>query len=160
MDTTTKLRPSSRAPPDSEVPTLAPSRTSVSDDGKPSLPPSAAGEQTDVDMVSAKETHIHHETHAEEQDAAHHHSNEKPGQDGLARHATAASRTGTNLEQAPTREDGSEYPKGMTLGLIVLALCLSVFTMALDNSIIATAIPKITDQFHSLPDVGWYASGE
>lgn len=27
-----------------------------------------------------------------------------------------------------------------------------------DNSIIATAIPKITDQFHSLGDVGWYGS--
>ncbi|OWP05819.1 hypothetical protein B2J93_937 [Marssonina coronariae] len=30
--------------------------------------------------------------------------------------------------------------------------------IALDNTIIATAIPKITDQFHSLPDVGWYGS--
>ncbi|KAG9230449.1 putative HC-toxin efflux carrier [Amylocarpus encephaloides] len=30
--------------------------------------------------------------------------------------------------------------------------------MALDNTIIATAIPAITDQFHSLPDVGWYGS--
>lgn len=28
-----------------------------------------------------------------------------------------------------------------------------------DNTIIATAIPKITDQFNSLPDVGWYGSG-
>ncbi|KAL1843457.1 hypothetical protein VTJ49DRAFT_1567 [Mycothermus thermophilus] len=56
------------------------------------------------------------------------------------------------------REDGTEYPTGMSLALITLALCLSVFTMALDNSIIATAIPKITDQFQSLPDVGWYAS--
>jgi len=27
-----------------------------------------------------------------------------------------------------------------------------------DNTIIATAIPHITDQFHSLPDVGWYGS--
>jgi MFS family permease len=27
-----------------------------------------------------------------------------------------------------------------------------------DNSIIATAIPKITDEFHSLQDVGWYGS--
>jgi len=35
-----------------------------------------------------------------------------------------------------------------------MALCLSVFLMALDNTIIATAIPKITDQFHSLADVG------
>ncbi|KAK4152392.1 major facilitator superfamily domain-containing protein [Chaetomidium leptoderma] len=115
-------------PPDSEVPTLAPSKASLSDDGKVS----AAGEQTDQQ----------HEKH-----------------DTLARQATAASKAGTNhLEPALTREDGTEYPSGMTLGLIVLALCLSVFTMALDNSIIATAIPKITDQFKSLPDVGWYAS--
>ena len=28
-----------------------------------------------------------------------------------------------------------------------------------DNSIIATAIPKITEEFHSLDDVGWYGSG-
>lgn len=27
-----------------------------------------------------------------------------------------------------------------------------------DNSIISTAIPKITNDFHSLHDVGWYAS--
>lgn len=27
-----------------------------------------------------------------------------------------------------------------------------------DNTIIATAIPKITDQFNSLDDVGWYGS--
>lgn len=29
------------------------------------------------------------------------------------------------------REDGIEYPTGIKLGLIVLALCLSVFLMAL-----------------------------
>ncbi|KAH7627817.1 major facilitator superfamily domain-containing protein [Sordaria sp. MPI-SDFR-AT-0083] len=56
------------------------------------------------------------------------------------------------------REDGVEYPTGLKLGMITMALCLAVFLMALDNSIIATAIPKITDQFHSLPDVGWYGS--
>ncbi|OAA53910.1 Major facilitator superfamily domain, general substrate transporter [Niveomyces insectorum RCEF 264] len=62
------------------------------------------------------------------------------------------------LAQTATREDGTAYPSGTRLGLIMLALCLSVFLMALDNSIIATAIPKITDQFHSLGDVGWYGS--
>lgn len=41
-----------------------------------------------------------------------------------------------------------------------IALCLSVFLVALDNTIIATAIPKITTQFNSLNDVGWYGSGE
>ncbi|KAJ7197032.1 MFS transporter [Mycena pura] len=49
-------------------------------------------------------------------------------------------------------------PKGLQLALITVALCLSVFLVALDNTIIATAIPKITDQFQSLDDVGWYAS--
>jgi MFS family permease len=42
--------------------------------------------------------------------------------------------------------------------LLIESVGLSVFLMALDNTIIATAIPAITDQFHSLPDVGWYGS--
>lgn len=50
------------------------------------------------------------------------------------------------------------YPGGLELTLIMIALCLSVFCVALDNTIISTAIPKITDQFHSLNDVGWYGS--
>ncbi|KAJ7735138.1 putative efflux pump antibiotic resistance protein [Mycena maculata] len=54
--------------------------------------------------------------------------------------------------------DEIEYPTGLRLGLVTLALCLSVFLVALDNTIIATAIPKITDQFNSLDDVGWYGS--
>ena len=31
-------------------------------------------------------------------------------------------------------------------------------TFEQDQNIISTAIPKITDQFHSLDDVGWYGS--
>ena len=62
------------------------------------------------------------------------------------------------LSRVMTSGEGIEYPKGIKLTLISIALCLSVFLMALDNTIIATAIPKITDQFHSLPDVGWYGS--
>ncbi|KAK0724214.1 major facilitator superfamily-domain-containing protein [Lasiosphaeris hirsuta] len=81
-----------------------------------------------------------------------------PEKTDLARQATAVSKTGQSIAQVATREDGTEYPTGTKLGLIVLALCLSVFLMALDNSIIATAIPKITDQFQSLQDVGWYGS--
>jgi MFS family permease len=30
--------------------------------------------------------------------------------------------------------------------------------MIIDNTIIATAIPKITDRFNSLDDIAWYAS--
>ncbi|ODQ50977.1 putative MFS toxin efflux pump [Saitoella complicata NRRL Y-17804] len=52
----------------------------------------------------------------------------------------------------------SEYPHGAKLALIMLSLCLAVFLVALDNTIIATAIPRITERFKSLDDVGWYAS--
>ena len=55
------------------------------------------------------------------------------------------------LDRIMTSGDGIEYPTGTRLNLVTLALCLSVFLMALDNTIIATAIPRITDQFHSLP---------
>lgn len=54
--------------------------------------------------------------------------------------------------------DEVEYPSGAKLAIITISLCLSVLLMALDNTIIATAIPKITDDFNSLNDVGWYGS--
>jgi len=49
----------------------------------------------------------------------------------LARQATAVSKTGQSIAQRLTREDGTEYPTGVKLSLIILALCLSVFLMAL-----------------------------
>lgn len=61
-------------------------------------------------------------------------------------------------DPAASDEDEMVYPGGVKLALISLALCLSVFLVALDNTIIATAIPKITDHFNSLGDVGWYGS--
>ncbi|BCS21540.1 MDR family MFS transporter [Aspergillus puulaauensis] len=42
---------------------------------------------------------------------------------------------------------------------ILLALILCVFLVSLDQTIVATAIPKITDEFKGLDLVGWYASG-
>ena len=50
------------------------------------------------------------------------------------------------------------YPASRDLTIILLGLCLSVFCVALDNTIIATAVPRITDDFHALQDVGWYGS--
>lgn len=43
----------------------------------------------------------------------------------------------------------------LKLGFIILALCLAVFLVALDQTIIATAVPKITDEFKAMDDVGW-----
>jgi EmrB/QacA subfamily drug resistance transporter len=51
-----------------------------------------------------------------------------------------------------------EYPTAIKLTLISIALCLAVFCIALDNTIIATAIPKITDHFKAIDDIAWYGS--
>ncbi|KAH9990888.1 putative gliotoxin efflux pump [Xylariaceae sp. FL0662B] len=51
-----------------------------------------------------------------------------------------------------------EYPGGLRLAAIVAALALSIFLASLDTTIITTAIPSITNDFHSLEDVGWYGS--
>ncbi|KAF2656643.1 MFS general substrate transporter [Lophiostoma macrostomum CBS 122681] len=55
-------------------------------------------------------------------------------------------------------EDESKYLSGYKLAILSLGLCLTTFVIALDNTIIATAIPKITTVFNSLEDVGWYGS--
>jgi MFS transporter, DHA2 family, glioxin efflux transporter len=52
----------------------------------------------------------------------------------------------------------ADYPKAFTLVFIILALICSVFLVSLDMTIVATAIPRITDDFHSLDQVGWYGS--
>jgi Major Facilitator Superfamily len=59
---------------------------------------------------------------------------------------------------APGEDDESKYPKGPKLYLLTFGLSMSTFVIALDNTIIATAIPRITTVFNSLNDVGWYGS--
>ena len=63
----------------------------------------------------------------------------------------------TTEETIPISEP-SQLLKGFRLFITLLGLCLAVFCVALDNTIIATAIPYITDQFKNLNDVGWYGS--
>lgn len=74
--------------------------------------------------------------------------------------SSASSKNATALDEKAAVDDDREfeYPRAWKLALIIIALSLSVFCIALDNTIIATAIPRITDQFDSLKDVGWYGS--
>jgi len=71
---------------------------------------------------------------------------------------TASAATASTDSGAPGEDDESKYPKALPLYLLTLGLVLSTFVVALDNTIIATAIPKITTVFNSLNDVGWYGS--
>ncbi|KAK3207478.1 hypothetical protein GRF29_103g1161474 [Pseudopithomyces chartarum] len=65
---------------------------------------------------------------------------------------------GVDEEGITTPQDAGEYVTGVKLFIIVVALILSVFLFSLDQTIVATAIPKITDQFRSLDDISWYGS--
>jgi MFS family permease len=56
----------------------------------------------------------------------------------------------------PKNEEEDAYLTGFALLSVLLSLVLVIFLMMLDTSIVATAIPRITTQFHSLDDVGWY----
>lgn len=51
-----------------------------------------------------------------------------------------------------------EYPSMKKAILILMALYLSVFVIAIDRTIIGVAIPKITDEFKSFGDIAWYQS--
>lgn len=66
--------------------------------------------------------------------------------------------THTSTVSGLSQIDTSDYPSALPLTFIVLALVLSIFLVSLDMTIVATAIPRITDQFHSLDQVGWYGS--
>ena len=50
------------------------------------------------------------------------------------------------------------YPPVMVRSIIMVGLLLSMFLIALDLSIIATAVPTITAEFQSTSDVGWYGA--
>ncbi|KAI1483689.1 MFS transporter [Daldinia eschscholtzii] len=51
-----------------------------------------------------------------------------------------------------------EYPAPWKLFLLLIALCMAMLVVSLDGTILATAIPRITNEFNSLDDVAWYGS--
>ncbi|KAI5919995.1 putative MFS multidrug transporter [Camillea tinctor] len=53
-------------------------------------------------------------------------------------------------------EESGDYIEGFTLATILISTTIVFFLLSLDNSIISTAVPQITSDFHSLEDVGWY----
>ncbi|KAI1183938.1 MFS general substrate transporter [Nemania serpens] len=54
--------------------------------------------------------------------------------------------------------DPANEIQGLKLILIHLSICLCTFLVGLDFNLIATAIPAITDEFHSTRDIGWYGA--
>ncbi|KAK4116025.1 MFS general substrate transporter [Canariomyces notabilis] len=61
-------------------------------------------------------------------------------------------------EPAETWDEKSEYLTGFKLAMVIACMCLACCLMLIDTMVVSTAIPRITDEFHSLADVGWYAT--
>ncbi|KAM0512021.1 hypothetical protein ACHAPE_009265 [Trichoderma viride] len=74
-------------------------------------------------------------------------------EDGDAQAAAAAPQG-----PAPDSPEANYNPKSAKFWLILLSAFVSMFLVALDRTIISTAIPTITDDFKSLGDIGWYGS--
>ena len=55
--------------------------------------------------------------------------------------------------QPPTKPP--EHLHGMRLVLVMMAIITAVMLITLNASVIATAIPRITDEFKSTKDIGW-----
>ena len=72
--------------------------------------------------------------------------------------STLGSESGEKSDGRDPSQVSSEYPRGIKLAAIVVALIISIFLVSLDQTIVATAIPKITDDFHGLDRVAWYGS--
>ncbi|KAH8772688.1 putative MFS multidrug transporter [Diaporthe sp. PMI_573] len=62
------------------------------------------------------------------------------------------------ISLARTKTEDIVYPTGLRLTLLMTSVFISMFLVALDRLIISTAIPQITDDFHSVTDIGWYGS--
>ncbi|OGE58057.1 hypothetical protein PENARI_c001G09035 [Penicillium arizonense] len=63
-----------------------------------------------------------------------------------------------NEKPEEVKEDDSQFPTGIRLAVIIVSILFAMFLVALDRTIIATAVPRIANQFNALDDISWYAS--
>lgn len=63
-----------------------------------------------------------------------------------------------NTEATLPPEIEPNYPTGSKFWFTIIALCVVLILGGLDANIVATAVPSITNHFHTIADVGWYSS--
>lgn len=79
---------------------------------------------SEIDATTTAPPSVHEKTKEQQQEQA-------QAQEFYATERDEKEAAGLDLHQIKTSESGIEYPIGLKLGLITLALCLSVFLMAL-----------------------------
>ena len=65
---------------------------------------------------------------------------------------------GDNIDPTVVISEADYRLSSIALTLLMIGVCLAAFLVALDRTIVATAIPRITDDFNSPGDIGWYGS--
>lgn len=55
-------------------------------------------------------------------------------------------------------EENVVYPTGAKLYLTIISVMISCIIYGLDLTIIAVAVPSVTDHFKSIRDIGWYTA--
>ncbi|KAF3893026.1 MFS gliotoxin efflux transporter GliA [Trichophyton interdigitale] len=66
-----------------------------------------------------------------------------------------------NIGESPATSDHeppTDYTRGWRLAALVIALGFAIFLVAIDMTIISTAIPSISSEFKSIASNGWYGS--
>ena len=62
------------------------------------------------------------------------------------------------LQVEEPREAEVGYPSGPQLWLNVVSMMLVCFLHGLDLTIVAPTVPAITNEFHTVSDIGWYSA--
>lgn len=55
-------------------------------------------------------------------------------------------------------DDKTFNPRSLQFLTVMTGMYMSVFLVALDRTIVAVAVPAMTNDFHSISDIGWYGS--
>lgn len=66
--------------------------------------------------------------------------------------------TRSNHEDDGDEGHGAQYLRSWRLALVTVSLCLGTLLVAIDTTIIAVAVPKISTYFQAFEDIQWYGS--
>ncbi|SCV73983.1 BQ2448_6413 [Microbotryum intermedium] len=84
---------------------------------------------------------------------------------GVAAPVVTAQKVGTSLQATPTEDkpsppavDESTILTGKKLAIVFVSMLLSLLLIALDQTILATALPRIASDFHAFNLQGWVSS--
>lgn len=61
-------------------------------------------------------------------------------------------------EERNISDDDAQYPTGPQVWLNLVAILIVTFLHGLDLTIVAVAIPSLTNQFKTIADIGWYSA--